>query len=562
MAAQDPTSAFAETIDVNLVNLEARVTLNGVPVDDLQAEDFEILDDGVPITLSHFRPLGDPPAENLASSNTPTATPTAPDDLMLAVLVDNAFIAPAQRQQVLRTLSQSLEPLLAGGSRIMLAIRNEGLSIEQPFTSDGALIQEAVLALGNRPGLGTQVATRRTNIQRQIRNGARQSRNLGPRGGIDYGRIDATSLWRQVESYSQDLLREVRLSTAAIRILLESLAGVPGRKAVLYVCDRLPLFPGETMIEAWYAKYGLEYASDLGVSPPDVERRKRDAGSEIKALIAEAGASRVAFFPLVSGASATKITLETSDASSTGLNLASSQSTGGDLSANRLGLEALMADAHGLEQLAHGTGGATATGSGGVDNLLSGLNDRLSQYYSLAYPAPHHGDGKTHEVEIRVRRDGVKVSYPRTYRDKNPDQEMISRTLATLLLGSSDNPLGVQVVVGEPKAKKGGLYKVPLEVKFPLSSLALIPRDATHVGNVSIILVVRDDKGELSDPTRVSVPVEIANSELLKAMASTGRYRTELLLRAGEQALGIGFRDGFAATHSTLRIPLQIGKGS
>ncbi len=567
-SGQQEMGAFGESIDVNLVNLEVRVTLDGQPLSGLGPEDFEILDDGVRMKPTHFQAVQGldsaiaSEAESLGTASAAQPGDLATEDLMIAVLVDNAFIAPAQRQQVLDSLGERLEPLLHGGNRVLLALRDQGLSVEQTFTSDPREIRQAISSLADRPGLGTQVATRRLSLRRQIGAGTRRIRNEGLRGGIDLARIDATSLWREVQSYAQDLLQEVRTSTAAVATLLESLAGMPGRKAILYVCDRLPLYPGEPMIETWYAKYGDDYGAELGVSTPEIESRKNDAGKEIEALIAEAGASRVAFFPLVSGESATGITLESSDAGSAGGNAVSSFNTAGELSANRLGLAALAADSQGLEQLAHGTGGATATGRGGVDNLLRGLQSELSHYYSLAYPSPHGGDGKTHNVEVRVHRPGARVSFPRTYRDKNPDQQMLSRTLAALLLGSGENPLGIQIILGDPKPRGKGLFAIPLRVEFPLANLALLPREATHVGDVSVFLVLRDEKGRITDPSQVKVPVEIPNPELLRAMASTGRYRTELLLRPGKQTLAVGLRDGFGATSSTVRIPFEIDKGS
>lgn len=53
--AQEPASDFFEEIEVNVVNVEVFVTdKKGNPVTDLTAEDFEILEDGKPVTITNF----------------------------------------------------------------------------------------------------------------------------------------------------------------------------------------------------------------------------------------------------------------------------------------------------------------------------------------------------------------------------------------------------------------------------------------------------------------------------------------------------------------------------
>src|SRR5215207_2828907 len=54
--AQEPSEArFADELNVEVVNVDVVATgEDGVPVPDLTAEDFEVLDDGQPVRITHF----------------------------------------------------------------------------------------------------------------------------------------------------------------------------------------------------------------------------------------------------------------------------------------------------------------------------------------------------------------------------------------------------------------------------------------------------------------------------------------------------------------------------
>jgi hypothetical protein len=213
----------------------------------------------------------------------------------------------------------------------------------------------------------------------------------------------------------------------------------------------------------------------------------------------------------------------------------------------------------GLRLLAFGTGGQAAAGGGSTAWLFDRLRQDLTHYYSLAYPSPHRGDGKAHQIEVRVRRPDVKLHYLERYRDKSGDQEMSERTLAALTLGATDNPLDVRLTVGEMEKQKDGHYLVEAEVRFPIANLVLLPEEKAHMGRVSIVFIVRDESGRTSEPATVLLPIEIPHLSVLQALSQTAVYSTRLAMRRGEQTIAVGVRDDLGAVSSTVNVDVRVG---
>lgn len=562
LAAQDEDEVrrhgiFLDSLDVSLVNVEVVALSNGQPVTDLTRDDFEVFDDGEPMAVTHFfrveagrRILPPRDDEDGVDSDEPADEP-APlqEPASIVVLVDQAFLAPASRARVFDALREQLDELMTDGTRVMVASKQRQVVVEQRPTSDRAEIDAALDRVAKVATLNYETDVRR--IVRQIEQGLRLAdlAATAPAGGEgDSGAADGDASWafHMARSHSQETYNEVRHSLQALRGFLGSLAGLPGRKAVLYVCDRLPLRPGELVWNVWFEKYGPDYGRELGVSSVESVLREFDTTHEIKSLIADAAANRIAFYPVGAGPIS-------------GINPVSAESRTASLTQSVVTLAADVES--GLRLLAFGTGGQAAAGGGSPAWLFDRLRQDLTHYYSLAYPSPHRGDGEAHRIEVRVKRPGVELHYLESYRDKSGDQEMAERTLASLVLGASDNPLDVRVTVGEIEKQKEGHYLVETEVRFPISNLVLLPQEKAHAGRVSILFIVRDDSGRTSEPAQVLLPIEIPHEALLQALSQTAVYATRLAMRRGEQTIAVGVRDDLGATSSTVNVEVRVGGG-
>ena len=78
LLAQEAPSAFFETLEVRVVNVEVYVTdRRGEPVEGLTAEDFTLKEDGRKVGLSHFSWVGAPAASGDSSSAPSPASSTS-----------------------------------------------------------------------------------------------------------------------------------------------------------------------------------------------------------------------------------------------------------------------------------------------------------------------------------------------------------------------------------------------------------------------------------------------------------------------------------------------------
>ena len=545
---------FLDSLDVSLINIEVYAEQDGNPVTDLEVTDFELLDDGKPMEISHFQHVRDGrkvrgdlgiAVDETAEPGDEPVEPNEPSTLV--ILVDQPFLAPAAGQMVFDRISGQLESVVAQGTRMLVVSKDRKVEIVQPITSDLGAVRESLEQLVQQPGTSSRMEVAR--IIQSITSGPTEGLARSGPGGAGGGSkrtslLDARSAYQQARSHSQEMRNEMQLSLSLLRKFLSSLAGLPGRKALLYVADRLPTRPGELVWRAWFQKFGFDWGPELGAASVDAALAEFDTTAQVRELIADANASRVAFYPMGMGADA-------------GPSLTGAESRG--VSVGGAGRVQFREQDSGLQWLAERTGGRAAIGRGDVDTFFTSLQSDLTDYYSLAYASPHRGDGKTHRIEVRVRRPGVKIRYLEEYRDKSADQQMADRTLSAVMLGTRANPLDAKVELGKAKRQKDGLYRLPIEVQVPMANLVLLPGEIAHSGKLTLVLVVSDQDGGLSDPVRVRLPFEIKNMHLMEALSTTFEYPTELLIRQGRQVLGVGLRDDLADVGSTLTVEVEVG---
>jgi VWFA-related protein len=548
------TPVFLDRVDVNLINVEVMVTDGRKSVTGLTRDDFVVIDDGEKVEITNFYAV----ESGLRSSEgmgTPEQAASAAVELprersFVVILVDNTFISPPQRWQIFAELRKRLDALLEG-SQVMVASKDRTVMVEERFTSDRTKIDEAIERIARTGGAGGLTMAGERIILNQIGAGASppiQGPSIGG-GGSSLGasnlaQQDASLTMGMVQAHASAVFQDVRRSTHAIRAFLNSLAGLPGRKAILYVSDGIPLRPGELVFRAWFEKYGV-YADEQRVFSVEEAVAEYDPTQEFVDMIGDAATNRVAFYPIASGLTPALSAI--------------SARNPGDIVTASFAIQNQAPATEGIRLLARATGGAVSTEIANFDNLLDQMKTDLSSFYSLGFNSRHDGDGKVHKIRVMVKRPGVQLRYLDTYRDKSPDERMEDLTLSTVLMEEGTNPLQAWVELGEMESE-GRRYILPLEVKFPLGKLALIPEENVHRGSVSIFVVVRDDEGRISEPAKVPLPVSIPSENLAAAMSGAAAYATKIRLRSGEQTIGIGVRDDVANLSSTLNVKVNVGR--
>jgi VWFA-related protein len=549
--AQDSEQTFYESIDVNVVNVEVHVTdKEGRRVQGLTRDDFQVLEDGKPVEITNFYAMSAETegqasqaveAEETAEAPASPAAVPADQRLYLAIFLDNRSLLPASRNHILKSIREFVTRLRPE-DRILIAAYDGSVRVRQGLTNDPATLSAALEEMAKvAPGGVTRNSERRrllAEIDAAYPVG-------GPGGGENQREqaaiILAEQLYNNIRSYGQQVHDENRAAMAQLREFVDSLAGLPGRKALLYVSGGFSLRPIQSFMQAWEQKFAV-LSDRVGYSAFDGSRD--DATPLLQELIEHANSNRVTFYSLGStpelvGVSAESGRSDTYDSNMEAMDRTSMQSS--------------------LLMIAGGTGGLAS-----VDAATTPMLDRMRQdfetYYSLGYVPQKGRDGRKRKVDVKVRDRALSVRHREAHRERTLQERMTSRAMSALLLGEEDNPLEVALELGKERKNDKGQYELEVLVKFPLANLVLVPQDKFHEGKLSLFVGARDSHGRSSPIQQIAVPIRVPNDQLLTALGQVGAYRMTMLLRPEPHTVAVAVRDELGNADSTAKADYTPGQ--
>ena len=543
---------FIDKIDVNLINVEVFVTdKKGNRIKGLKQDDFELFEDGKPIKITNFYAVenGEPTVPLNAPEPAPAARGREPQlelrpgqketrrpqeqELHLVVYFDNLFLKPFSRNKVIRMTRQFLRETVMPGDRVQLVTFDRTLHVRHPFTTDTKAISDTLFELETLSGFAVQKDADRKDVML---------------------RFDAADSAAQAESvvdfYAKSLHFDVTLTVRNLKELVSSLAGLPGRKAILHVSDGIPMTAAEDLYFMIDSRFGDE-ASGIAL-----RSRYYDSRRLFRELTAAANANRVTFY-----------TLEAAGLRShTSLSAEYSGGVGNDKLVSGSRAEAdfirLAGQQETLMMMALDTGGTATISTNNLGLAFDRMGEDFRNYYSLGYSPIHSGDGRYHDIEVRVKRKGLKVRHRKGYRDKTPETHLSEGTLAALLYGYEKNPMDVELRFKAVRRNEKDQFLLPIEVRVPLGNAALIPQTEVHQGRLRFSVAVIDEDGRMSPVEQTPVPLAIPDAEIETARGQYYVYTAELLMRRGRQKVAVGVRDEIASESSYVRRPIQIGSRS
>ncbi len=590
LAAQGSEAVFSETIDVNIVNVEVVVTdKSGQPVTGLTRDDFEILEDGKPMAVTNFYAV-DQPAVNLGEGDVPgqevSSRPgSTTQGLNLIVFIDNLNIRPQNRKLLFEKLRTRLSEDAIPGSQIMLATMNNRVEVAQGFTKDINQVFAALDVIEKQTSIHALIDGERTMFMSQL--GRASTRGMAcnrtrPPGGTSGGgggiqgdpQFDeairvAQNLAGTVRTLGEQRYQAARATVGSLAAFSDTLGGLPGRKALLYLSDGIPMRPADAISEAWIAKYdqwfqlnenAIRNCSRYPEAVADLQRAltassssSLDLHSDFNRLTAKASDNRVAFYPVSNSGRGSSFV--------SAANPGSSDGTSNQMMRSAMIAEATSRDAS-LLQIAEDTGGEAFTGNANIGELVNRADRDFNFFYSLGYTPPERDPGNAfHKIEIKVKRDGVKARHIKGYHEKTWRDRLGDMAVAAALYDIESNPLGIQLLPEEP-VQVGKTHKVKVMVQIPFKSVQMLSDEGKYKASLSVLVVVRDNKGGFSKPRRFDLPVEIPNAQILAARQQAAVYPLELVLKKGDRRVAVGVRDHIGQTASVLKLDFDFGGGS
>ena len=530
---------FFESIDVSVVNVDVYVTdKKGNRVNGLTRDDFEIIEDKKPMAITNFYAVteGRPvlseeelaaPAEPVPGA-VPGMPPPVPEDqrLHLVVYIDNFNIHPFSRNKVFGSLREFLRSDLTPGDRVMLMTYDREPHVRRPFTSDPQVIASALFELEKLNAFATQADSERRELLRELED-----------------MKDPNMALTRARSYAESIFNDLQFSIDSLKNTVSSLAGLPGRKAVLYVSDGLPMIAGQDVFH-----YVQEKFSSSGSSTAIMESLSYDSSRRIQELVAQANANRISFYTIDAEGlrTSSSISAENRTANTSGMvdsiHTSNLQST--------------------LQMMAEETGGKAIYNTNDPAKGLLTVAGDFKTYYSLGYSPVHSGDGRYHKIDVRTKRKDLVVRHREGYRDKTSEAKMSDGVISALFYDAESNSLGIGVERKPEIRRDDGLFTVPVEVRIPIGKLVLVPAENLRQARVRVFFAAMDDSGGMSEVQSSVVPIVIPEAEVATAVKQVYVYTISLMMRKGPQKLAVGVRDEVGATQAfTVRTMNIGGKG-
>jgi VWFA-related protein len=526
--AQQPAPTppvFVSEVTVNNITVDVKVVdAHGVPVPDLQREGFRILEDGKGQEITNF--LAVIGGQVTASPDGTVVGQPAPRQVV--VFFDLFQLIESDKRLVLDSLRDQISVGLPPAETMAIVSFDGTLRVHVPPTSSREKLIEALKAVERLPATGLQ---RQINLSTFRTDDIRTGRSMA---GYEYRHAQNEEYWNQM----RNIVGRVETAFSAT---LDRFSAAPGARKVIVLIS--PGFPRVENVPTY-----RNYDFFRGTSP-----------SEYRNVGLFDHAARLA--------SELEFTLFALDPSGNGLNEAdasrSRPSGFSDVANARFWRESDRKD--NLIKAAQITGGeAMFTGNGGA--ALADVERLTSSYYSLAFQPDHVGDGKEHQLKVEVTgHPDYQLAYRRSYVDRPAEQREAERTRAALLTGQTENSLGVELVLDRPTSKfRWGaegmhVYRFGVELRIPYAHLTMLPRGSVAWGQVRVVVMATDPKGNQSELSHQKVPIEIP-AEKLEDAKQRGyfAYRFNLEIEGGARSLRVAVDDVLAHTTSAVIADLKL----
>ncbi len=576
---EEPLPVFRGELDVSLINLFVTVVdSEGAPVPGLSKDDFEVFEDGRPVAITNFeatsrRELVAVDAEAESAEAEPSAAAVVPKGRYVALLFDNLSLERRSRKQVLASLESFIDEGLEQNDVFMIALNTGSLEIVKPFTSNGPGLKAALRGVAEMPSSGDALKKSKRYLKRTVYNEEiyRTVQGLGGNvapegvggGSIDYSYAVAAAQRLLTEINSMRWLEHERIRQA-LRVtdeLLRAVAGIEGRKAVVWVGEDLALRPLIDVYNVWHSRT-QPLTGMMSVIEPALWGEELKLDRDFEAIAASAQASGVNFY--IIDASDRDRELATADFTPpSAVSVFMAESTGGGAWTPGANLAEVRDLTEGAHYMALATGGAIFENTRDVDRVLDTLADQVATYYYLGYRRDGPPDGKRHDIKIRVRGDNLRVRHHEQVLDRTEPQRLADLAVARLRLDVGGNELGLKVSLDEAEPSDGGRFIQPVQLAIPVNRLVLVPDADRHLGQILVAVAVLDDEGNTAPAHLVRLRLAIPSDRYSEDAVAVQRIR--LLMREGTRRIAVSVRDEVSGIEASQAVAIsgeEPGAGS
>ena len=555
---QKPDDDQPIRITTDLVQMDVVVTdKNGRIVKDLTRADFELFENNkkLPISFFEFVDAGKSrqPGQQLADAAMPSPQGPSIADVrrIFAFVVDDLTIRNEDLAYVREMLKNFINLQMQPTDLVAIIRTVGGKGLLQQFTSDKQLLLKAISALTLRSH-PYNVYNPPDDSGKVVRL-APTSSDVSEESNAQLLAYDETAIDDTFISSPYDdtnLMLRAYMSLGTARFAIESMRQLPGRKSLVLISGGLPILSSQAGTAAGNVSNIINALTD----------RATRAGvaihtMDIKGLSAQAGVARFTDTP---GRSALPTTIEELRGGRGGR-----AGFGRTVDEQIIGNSNILQDQLGLKTLASNTGGIAVLNRNNFDAGLGKILDASEGYYLLAY-TPQGGkfDGDFRRVEIKVRREGLKVYSRRGYLAREEKTGGAAKTKEEQMLAAIQSPLASRDLDLDAMM----LYKaVPPDRGAIDIHLVIDPKKIDfdqaadrHQASLDIAGFVFDESGKMRGGFSETLNSSLNVQEYSRVTKSGFTYSANTALPAGIYQVRIGVRDNRTGKIGTLSRYLEV----
>jgi VWFA-related protein len=502
LIAQD-TPTFVTDTKLVVINVAVK-DKSGKPVTNLKREDFRILEDNAPQSLSIFdvqelssdplAPLSFATRPDTIEQRTPAATPASrlamrdpkkyEDKRLIALFFDMSSMQPLEQARAQEAGLKFIQSLMTAGDLVSVLTFSTKLRTLVEFTDD----RESLIA-----GLRSMSLGDGSDFAGLASTGADE--------GDDSGAFAADDTEFNIFNTDRKL--------SALEDAARKLGVYPEKKAVIYFSSGLE-------------KTGIENQSQL------------------KATVNAAVRANVAFYTV--DARGLTASAPGGDAST-----ASPRGTGILTGTRQASLRSSFNDSQEtLYSLAADTGGKALLDSNDLTQAIRQAQNDIHSYYTLGYyPTNAASDGKYRRIRVQLVNAALAKEYKLDYRNGY----YASKTFEKFTSADKERQLEEALALGDPVSElplalevdyfrvAKDRYFIPISVKIPGSVVALAKKGGRQTTQFDFIGQVRDSGGRLVGGVRDQIAVKLTDADAEKLEKRHIQYDTGLALASGEYSL-------------------------
>ncbi len=507
---QQPPVTFK--VEVNYVEVDATVTdAQGNFVRNLTRDDFQVVEDGAPQTLSAFAMVDipiehvDPPLYSKTAILPDVVSNRRPfDGRVFVIVMDDLNIGTSRTPRVRAAARQFVERYVAAND-IVAVVNTSGYSrAMQDFTSNRALAVRAINGdVGNKSESSTEAKLQDYYINSNTP-GASTNMNASFNDMMRY-------------DHARNTLR-------TLSSLADYMAGMRGRRKAVVMFSE-----------------GLNYDLVDAINNPHTT----DVQAELRRLIASATRGNVNFYTV----DPRGVTSGMEDAISIG-----GLPSDGSISTTQL-MDEMRLEHDSLRTIAEETGGFAVLNQNDYQNAFSRILDDNSSYYVLGYyPTNDKRDGKFRNIQVKVLKPGLRVHTRRGYvgpvpgKKENVTKGTAAERTSPELMDALESPIAISGLsfsaFAAPFKGAPGRDAITLSLELDGPSLKFAQRPDGRYGNEIEVSLLAIDTGSSKIKDGAHDSVNLVLRPGVSGMPGPVRIVRVLKVPPGKYQLRLGAKEG------------------